>query len=286
MADRNISQQRLKAECELFERSLRSKGSLPPEVASFAPGGANNPERGASGWFVYLRRLIAVHAVGSVGGSGGSAVDPQKTAADAAAIETLSEAPLVRLSRVQDGSGQPKYLTVYRKSFVTLAHLHGRDLAIARLQPTVQTLFERPDFAPKVMRRIIDAIAEQHVICAWIATFPGVGMPFEPEQPPPEIPEAIKALQPLELHQILAMNLEVNYKGIMLARPLITPDPNPSGEQLYWSPFFAKAAELLGQTSRVLMRDWALESVLLRMQLYASDQRDQAARAEAEGGAA
>ncbi len=284
MTQRSISRQQLREECALLERAIAptSETPLPAELGAWKPGGDRNrhPASSAQGWFVYFRRLTAWHARN---GDDGSPNSPAKAAADPWAVEALTEAALTKPSRVQPAGGLTRYLTVYPKSFQVLSHLYAREMGLARLQSLIAPAYEQPDFDPALMRRAMAALSSEHLLAAWIVTHPGPGMPWDPDGPPPaEIPAHITALDAVELHQLLAMNHEVNYQRLVVARAFLTPDLSKAEEQLFWSPFFAKAGELLGEPPKVLMRDHALVAVLLRVQLLGQAQRDAEAKREAE----
>lgn len=275
---RSLTRKEIQAEAELLERAVASAqgGALAETLTAWRPGTTRNPGRDARAWFVWHRHLVAAHARRT------HADAPAKAGADLAALAALSSAPLTRPSRVPRADGTARYLTVYPKSFVVLTHLYAHDLAIARLQPAVSALYEHPDFDPALLRRLLAALADEQLRCAWIVMTEGPGMPWDPDGPPPEtLPDWVTALHPVEVHQLLEMNLEVNFLRLAALRQLITPDPAPAEARPYWSPFFASAGEALGLAPRVLMRDHALEAVLTQVQLLADARRREAADATA-----
>lgn len=274
----------LREEATILEKQLRAvtqrrEGELPAKVEAFRPGGKQNPERDAKGWYVWVRALAM--ALGRATPEDGAAA-PE---ADRATVETLSGAPLTRRSLIAADDGAPVELTVYPKSFSTLAHLHGRDLILARLQPTVEALIRDEALDGPLVRRVLEAIANEHRLCAWIATTPGPGMPFEQAAPPPEFPEHVVAWHPTEVLQIREMHLEVNHLRIAATQKLLTPDTDPATGGS-WSSFFATVAKEFGTAPEVLMHDRSLLSVLAQTQLIASEHRrhEQAADAKRAAG--
>lgn len=273
----------LRAECEFFARSIcaLTGGELPDEVAATRPGGSGNPERGPTGWLVHYRSLVAEHARRTQRATAG-------TPADAVGLAILAERPLTRTSLVPGEDGGPRRLTVYPKSYETLRHMAARDAQLGFLLPLQQLLLVDPDAVPSEAGALAAGILDEHRLLAWIAMHPGVGIPWDPTaEPPAELPAHVLDLRPIEIHQVRRMHEEVNHHQLMRVRELLEPgdpdQPNLSG----WSAFFVGAAELLGEPERVLMRDRSLASVILRVQLKASERRkaEQAAEAKRAAGA-
>lgn len=277
MAPRSVSTRHLRTECELFARDLAtlSGGTLPEDVASARPGAAGNPRTDAFGWLVYYRTLVATHARRT------ARPDARAAHGDTEGLAILSERPLTEPSVVPDTG---RLITVYPKSFETLRQMAMRDAQLAHMMPMQMHFLGQPDVVPSTVGRLIGAILDEHRLLAWIAIHPGPGMPWpEAEAPPETLPDHVAALTPVEVHQVRWLFEKCNLHQLAAARQLleeVSPEGS-SGGAGSWSRFFVAAAQALGTTERVLMRDRSLLSVLLHVQLRMDENRREQARAEA-----
>lgn len=270
----------LRAECEFFARSIRALcgGDLPEGVASAAPGGPANPAKGPEAVLVYYRTLVAEHARRTARADVG-------TKADAVGLGILAERPLTRPSIVQSGDGGPRFLTVHPKSFETLRHMAMRDAALAFLLPVQEQVLSDLGDVPSSASRLVGGILDEHHLLAWIAMHPGPGMPWDQADEPPgpeAMPEQVRSLTPIEIHQVRRLHEECNHHELLRVRELLEPPEESSSGLSGWSAFFSGAEELLGEPTMVLMRDRSLRSVIFRVQVKASERRRATAEAEAK----
>jgi hypothetical protein len=279
MPARSIPVKQLRAECEFFARDLTqlNGGTLPEGVAAARPGHAGNPAKDAHGWLVYYRTLIAEHArrTHRTNGTGDGG--------DVAGLAVLAERPLTRASAVPGPNGDQRSLTVYPKSFETLRHMAIRDAQLSYMLGMQREVFALADELPSTYGRLTGAILDEHRLLAWIAMHEGCGMPWEPEAAPPEtLPEHILALRAVEIHQVRQLFEQCNHHQLHAARQLLEEvgGQNATSGPGAWSRFFVGAAQLLGTTERVLMRDRSLLSVLFHVQVRVDEQRRAQSAAE------
>jgi hypothetical protein len=275
MAARSIPLRQLRGECEFFSRSIEalSGGVLPDAVAEAQPGEPGNPAKGADGWLVYYRTLVAAHA--RLTHRGGTDSAP----GDRAGLAILAERPITKQSMTVNSDGTPRTFTVYPKSFEALRQMAMIEAELTKLLPWQRAAMEEPEVEPSLAGRIVGAILDSHRLLAWIATHPGPGIPWEDGQSPPDVlPTSVMAWTSIELHEIRVLHEEVNHHQLLAARRLLETE-SPTGEGTpSWSRFFVGAAELLGTTERVLLRDRSLLSVLFHVQMRLDERR----KAEAE----
>jgi hypothetical protein len=275
MAARSIPLRQLRGECEFFARSIEalSGGSLPGAVAEARPGGPGNPAKGADGWLVYYRTLVAAHA--RLTHRGGTDAAP----GDRAGLAILSERAMTRQSMVAAADGTPRTITVYPKAFEALRQMAMIEAELTKLLPWQRAIMEDPEAEPSLAGRVVGAVLDSHRLLAWIATHPGPGLPWDDGQGPPEVlPEWVMAWTSIELHEIRMLHEEVNHHQLLAARRLLETESSTSEGAPSWSRFFVGAAELLGTTERVLLRDRSLLSVLFHVQMRLDERR----KAEAE----
>jgi hypothetical protein len=200
-----------------------------------------------------------------------------------AGLAVLAERPLTRPSLVPHPDGSIRLITVHPKSYETLRQCAIRDAHLAHLLPLQGALIGEPEVMPSTFGRLVGAILDEHRLLAWIAMHEGPGMPWDPaKDPPEELPDFIAELSPVEVHQVRLLFEECNHHQLRAARELLEEVGGPHGTSGpgSWSRFFVGAAQLLGTTEQVLMRDRSLARVLFHVQVRVDEQRRAQSAAE------
>jgi hypothetical protein len=267
MPKRSITTKELRAECTVLERAvltqrLTTKDALTPH----RPGGAENPDRSASGWLSYYRHLQRTHAKGERATPLNA---PSRAAADAAVMDALRSKP-VRVEVIGTDPSAPRVLHVYAKSLDALLQVHALDRQLAYMTQThAKLLAINTAQSRDTIPRVLAEISYTYQLLAWIVTTEGPGMPYAVDAALPTPPAEIAALEPWDIVRIV----EAHHKHMLRLHAIASLlDDKVQGEgkgtRPSWSMFAADAAAMFGEDPDVVMRDRALPSLLAASWLH------------------
>lgn len=187
--------------------------------------------------------------------------------ADALVLHALREAPIP----VPGLDG----IAVFPKSFATMLQLRILDAQLDRMTARLITMIGEGAGLPQIDGAIelSSAVTYAQGLAVWSWIHPGPGLPFDPLDAEPKVPDHVVNLTPADL---LAIASAVNQFSASLAACQTLIDPVPSrdgGSRPSWAGFF----EAVGASTHVNPRELAvthsLGAVLARAYLAADRQR-------------
>lgn len=246
----------LREVCGDFRRDLLSaETATVDEIAAIWPGGKDNPDKKLKGWIRCYGQLHALNGIGvtkRIEGRQTSAAERQE-----ATLAALADTPESVQLQPQDGE-EPQSLTVYPKSWVALEEISKRNLALAWLidQSALIEQHGTPDDLELLLRARDEQSYLQRVL-AWIATTPGVGLPFAETDRAPEPPSAFSDLHPADFYAIAQAFQRVNVKRLLVLESTRKNETRPD-----WSVFLTAFADGKNRDTPHVMRDMSLASVI------------------------
>lgn len=265
----------LKERCRVIRDTISARSlATDDEVATYWPGGDDNPGRDLRAWVYAFANLVRF--------SGRMVVAPEvhlaaRAAADQSVIDALRAQPaIITLTNRGYTQREDTRVTVHPKSFDALQWFAARDARIAWLNEQRAAILARalPE-SPGLAERIGTEIAYQYGLMVMAATASGPYLPWEIGEEPELLDEPTDALSPVEMLQVLNAFVEVNALRLHALQRLMSPEEG--NERPSWATFFASQASEPGNPSaRALMRDRSLAEVIATA-LVASDARKRAA---------
>ncbi len=256
----------LDAACAPLAHQLRLRGDIPAAELDAAVPALEAP---ASAWLSYhgqLHRWLAAPAAAADGAA--------RETADATVLAALRRAPVPVA-----GSA----LAVHPKSLATLLHLVAIDRVIDSLT-VLAAEAARPEADAATRDRlyaIAPLLARAIGLAVWVWTTPGPGLPFDPADPEPTVPEALLALGPDDLLAVHEAVQAVLARGAAV-QALIDPTPaDQGGTRPTWSALFHALGATLAVSPHELQVVRTFDEVLALLQL----EGDRRTAADPEAGA-
>lgn len=246
----------LRERCQHIRRSLTARGADEDEIASYWPGGTENPDRGRGGWIFCYANLVGLLRVADLQ----QAVAPAEL--DAAVAEALAAQPRTVLL----SSGEVR--TVYPKSYHALRWLDALDRSLldaaelaAQLEAAGADAAALDAAKVASLRPLLESLAVR--LWAWILTERGTdgpaGLPFD-ENDTPDPPDWTRQLTPDDLLAIARAHIEVN--AARLRRISVGyPGDTRGATRLSLAGFLGSSAQELGVRPQELLRRWSLGEV-------------------------
>lgn len=254
---------------------LARGGATEAEISPWAPGGAENADRGLVGWIEFWGHLKYLHGVETE--RDGAMGERKEAKAAATALAALRRQPIpipgVTLA------GAPLPLQVHPKGALALTEvalldwLLGWFVAVGGVGERHQRVDLQEDAARGQVRT--------HAILVWILTHPGPGMPYPAYTAPPDPPLWALQLDPVDLLSVLAAHKEVN-GGRLACLELLT--HGRGGPRVSWAAIVAADAERAHSEAYRLMAETTMVERLVQSGLanevdrLASEDRQRAPR--------
>lgn len=266
----------LQRECDALLRAVVSEGGDRAKLEAHAPGGAENPARGARGWLRYYQQLHRAHAVlvgHGAAESGGRHVGAR--VADVIAAAGAEEPERVTLS---DGT----VVHVYPKSYHALRWLDALDVELQIAGQQVGAARQRGgvrDPAVIASGALLSSLGVR--LWAWILTHPEPGLPFGEDDTNPAPPGWTEQLAPADLLMLLGAHTAVNRERLALIGQLF-PTDGPSGTRLPLSGLLGVYANEHDLPMRTVLRHTSLGAVFAQTTVAAQAAREATERAKRE----
>lgn len=267
---------RLRQRCtDLREALLAREAATLAELDAILPGGAENEERGKSGWTICYGQLIGFHYRENARTDGLGREDAWQRALSALAREPIT-IPL--LSPPADA---PATLTVHHKGALALLECGRLDWLLGWFAATIKVLEERG--RPRGFREAVVGRSHTLGLLVWIITHPGPELPYPDYTDAPDPPRWMRHLQPEAMTLLVVAHQRMNGAALEALRLLTTEE---GGERLEWAGYFAQAAHHRGVDVYRLMRDQSLLGLLVQDGLAGEVERRaaDAAKRRATGG--
>lgn len=260
-ASRSIPGQRLRSESRLLEKAILTANlASKDEMALWAPGGENNPDKGLEGVYRYLCRLHRFHARGE-----NRDPDSARALQDAQVLQALRDEPVP----VALPSAAAEQVMVYPKSMEALLYVHGLDVQLAWMnaQRTVLLGMTTPQ-AIDALPRVLDAISYTYQLLVWVVTSKGPELPFAAQDDAPEIPGWIKKLEPWDFIVICQAH-QRHLMRLSALSALLDDKKNPKDPvgRPSWSVFYGSLALDTGEPVGNLMKHRSLVSLMASVRL-------------------
>lgn len=260
------------------EQFLGRSAEWDAEIATYWPGGSDNKEtRGRMPW---IRVLVFFGGLAREQERILREQDAKTEAAKQAALEAVIDVPQSVELHTLDEHGARREVTVYAKSDVALREIHARHLLLAQLLDDGAVL-ER-DGSPESLElriRILEEQSYQQRVIAWIATTPGVGLPFPERAPRPVTPPEIDALMTLDFYVIAQAMQRVNVAALAALKPSLTNGSSPD-----WSVFYSSIGLETGVAPASLARDRSLVGLVAQAAEASRGRAEAEERAKREAG--
>jgi hypothetical protein len=265
----------LKRRCvELREDLAQGGAASAEELAAYWPGGAENTYGGRGGWiycYSQLSRFVARLERRAPGSDASIARD------DARVLAALRGAPVAvtALGPRADGTAWQ----VHPKSFEALLYLHALDAQLG------YALAAKQRFDAALLAGLLDAataaqlptiaatVSELQLLCCWIVTTPGPGVPEGARALEPAIPAELRALDAVAILALVRAHQQLLGRAHVVRALIDEATEHESGQRPSWSLFLGSLAVEWGEDAGVLARQRTLESLLATARLGAAARR-------------
>jgi len=218
---------------------LDRRAATAEEIAGYWPGGAENALRGLEGWIYCYGNMVALLWRTKENGDPVDAALLEQTALD---MMRDKPQPVELVRQLPDGRVS---LNAYPKSPDTITLLDEIEAENRWCLERIQWLQHRWEHeAVGKLEEFLRAQSELDLLAAWIATTEGVGSPFSPAGIWPPVPEWCRALDALDIVNLMRAYQQVNAKRIELLAASLRPRDG-QGRALSWATLKVRAAEEL-----------------------------------------
>lgn len=248
------------------------------ELAAYWPGGKENPYPGRGGWlYCYGTYRAFLWKLKDAASQGGVDDDARHLALEKA---LASEPERVELEHV-DEVGVRLTRSVFQKSFTALMHAMDRDNILYDLTSQYRKL-RRLGTTPaaELMGRVLVEIAYQHQVLAWLVCSPQPGIPWDETETRPTPPDWTGHLAPIDLVRIIQAHRRVNGTQLQIASVILGTEGGEDREPTSWATIMTTASKQLSRSSRSLMRDEPLVSLVTQLLVTHTEEAKQRAQAE------
>jgi len=270
---RSLPLRDLLAECRRLRDHLVSTGVATAEgLTPCEPGGRDNPDTGPRGVMIWHGLLHQRIGADRATREFTKATDG-RSAADATVMAALAARPegVTLVTPLTDGRRQ---VGVHPKSPEALAWIAVQDRWMGELVAKRAIIAESQTAQDRHLTTRIDReILHTLHLFAWAVTHEGPRLPFAWDDEP-EIPDAIRDMDPMDIHRIAQAHVRVNGRRLQAVSALITSDSTPGSKPPAWSVFVAASASELGVQPSVMMRDWSLGELLASVRLAGQAKRE------------
>lgn len=274
---RSITRELKERSAEIAETLLFRDLATPEELEAYQPGGKENSDTGTMGVVFYYATMVRMcERIRKIP----ERADTARAATESEIADALRGAPEYVTLAGLSLKGDPTIVAVYPKGYDCLDWLALRDAEIKWLIEQRQKLIEQ---AIPVDVDLIDVvsrgIAYLYGLIVHAITSPGPWLPWGDGEPPEELPEDCKDMNPLDVVRIHAAFVRVNQLRLAgLSALLNKKHGDEATKRPSWLSFLATQAAEHGADVKLLMRNRDLPS-LIATALVAAEVRQQAIEA-------